>query len=268
MQRLIVTCACGERIQVPRSALGRTGLCPACERPVAITSQNAMPARTQATVIPAPAPASWPDGRGSSSPTEDAKRRFAEAVDLYFKQRYAEALTVFETLAGSFPGNEDIERGRGLCINALRRTQTLALEHQVTPQAQTPPPPPPPPPSQPPRAWHEAAQEQTLRHTTNAAPARQSVEQQAPESLDLDALKRLLVDKMAHGTTDDIQLRAAELAARVFGYVDADTKKRDVDELQSLLESGDGVAYVALLTVIRRPGNANDSRDGRRSRPQ
>jgi hypothetical protein len=201
----------------------------------------------------------WSDGRGSSS-TEDAKRRFAEAVDLYFKQKYAEALTVFETLAAQFPGNEDIERGRGLCVNALRRSPALALEHQPATPTPSPPPPPPPPPPRPQPVYEHAP-----RPAPATQPRRPDSKRQPPETLDLETLQRILLDKMVNGATEDIQLRAAELAARVFGYIDDDVE-RDSEDLQKLLESGDGVAYVALLTVLRKRSGPEKAPDQRRPR--
>ncbi|MBN2308734.1 MAG: hypothetical protein JXR94_07165, partial [Candidatus Hydrogenedentes bacterium] len=40
MRKLILTCDCGERMKVPRSAVGKTGVCPSCGRRIAITAGN------------------------------------------------------------------------------------------------------------------------------------------------------------------------------------------------------------------------------------
>ncbi|MBX7255448.1 MAG: hypothetical protein K1Y02_03715 [Candidatus Hydrogenedentes bacterium] len=175
MQRLVVTCVCGERIQVPRSAIGRTGLCPACERPITIRSQNATPARTQpapravevSPSVPVPASSVMPGPLAANRvmmAADDSKRRFSQAVDLYFNGRYAESLTLFDALVQEFPDLEEIKTGRALCLGALRKSPALALEHQPNdgrsqspirpmsgrqpqqPTPQAPPIPMPPPP--------------------------------------------------------------------------------------------------------------------------
>jgi len=64
-------------------------------------------------------------GGGEREPSEDAKRRFGEAVDLYHQQRYAEALAIFDSLAKQFPDNPNIETGRLQCLNAIKRPAAL-----------------------------------------------------------------------------------------------------------------------------------------------
>ncbi len=131
MKKIILTCdSCGQRMLVPRSAIGRTGLCPACGTTVHINSDNtstAGPARKGAF---AGATSWW---RGAGKANNDAKRQFGEAVDLYYLGRFAEALALFNVLARNFPGNPDIERGRIQCERALRNPgvgRRLALEDQ------------------------------------------------------------------------------------------------------------------------------------------
>ncbi|MFO7974402.1 MAG: hypothetical protein R6V12_07200 [Candidatus Hydrogenedentota bacterium] len=129
MRKLILTCgACGQRMQVPRSAIGRTGLCPACGATVRINSDNTTTAAPKQKGMFG-AGANWWQGGGKA--TDDAKRRFGEAVDLYYSGRFAEALAIFNGLARDFPNNPDIQNGRVQCEKALRRPgagRRLALE--------------------------------------------------------------------------------------------------------------------------------------------
>jgi hypothetical protein len=202
----MVLCVCGERIQVPRSALGRTGLCPACGRVIAITADSATTVKGPVPAKPASihnaAPlggASWNAGNGSANAVPpEAKRRFAEAVDLYFSQRYAQALSIFESLAEDYPDNSDIISGRQMCTAALRNRQPLALDHQSGSSTNLPVP------------IDGRAGEPVRR----LAPPTESI----PDSVVEDTLKHVLVEKMLNGADDRIQLRAAELAIRVFGF--------------------------------------------------
>ena len=69
--------------------------------------------------------------RGGGKANDDAKRRFGEAVDLYYSGRFAEALAIFNGLARDFPQNPDIQNGRIQCERALKRPgagRRLALE--------------------------------------------------------------------------------------------------------------------------------------------
>lgn len=127
MRKLVVTCQCGQRMQVPRSAVGKTGLCPSCGQSVTISNDNAAPTGP-AGGRPLNARQVWWNGQ-NAAPPEDARRKFGEAVDLYYNARYAEALAIFNALARQFPGNPDIENGRSQCMSALRRPR-MALEHQ------------------------------------------------------------------------------------------------------------------------------------------
>lgn len=131
MRKLILTCdSCGQRMQVPRSALGRTGLCPSCGASVRINNDT-----TTAAAPPQkgtlPNRASW--WREGGKTNDDAKRRFGEAVDLYYSGRFAEALAIFNGLSRDFPDNPDIQNGRVQCERALKRPgagRRLALEDQ------------------------------------------------------------------------------------------------------------------------------------------
>jgi nitroreductase len=130
MRKLVVTCECGQRMQVPRSAVGKTGLCPTCGQSITITNDNAQAAPSRGSRPLNNAKQSWWQGR--VAPTEEAKRRFGEAVDLYYGGRYAEALAIFDTLAKQYPGNPDIENGRLQCMKAMRRAPA-ALTGQTAP---------------------------------------------------------------------------------------------------------------------------------------
>lgn len=176
MRKLIVTCQCGQRMQVPRSAVGKTGLCPTCGQMVTISNDNAAPTGAGPK---GPRPLSsrqvWWQGR--VAPPEDAKRKFGEAVDLYYAGRYGEALAIFDALAKQFPDNPDIENGRTQCMAALRRPP-MAIEDRTGGSA--------------------------------AAPLRDG-------KLDEETVRRVILEKLLHGATESVQLQAAELAARLLG---------------------------------------------------
>jgi len=130
MRKMIVTCECGQRMQAPRSAMGKRGMCPSCGRTFIISPENATVAPPRNHVLGAK-PSWW---KGRNDPPEDAKRRFGQAVDLYYGQHYAEALAIFNALAQEFPGNPDIENGRSRCMSALKKRpaigRTLSLPNK------------------------------------------------------------------------------------------------------------------------------------------
>jgi hypothetical protein len=179
MRKLILTCECGQRMQVPRSAIGRKGICPGCGRTVSITGDNtsAVPNSKGGGGILGGAGQFWGKmtGRqgGGPEPSEDAKRRFGEAVDLYHQQRYAEALAIFNSLAKQFPDNPNIETGRQQCLNALKRPASLPISG--------------------------------------------SVRLLEGSKLDEDTVKRVVLEKLLSGATDSVQLQAADIAARILG---------------------------------------------------
>jgi len=119
MRKLVVTCQCGQRLQVPYSVLGRTGVCTTCGRTFEIQPDNA---RRDTPQVQHDAPtlreARWQRMQGVS---DDVRQLFGKAVDLYGQQRYAEALAILDSFAQRYPGNPDIEQARGQCIAALRR---------------------------------------------------------------------------------------------------------------------------------------------------
>ena len=160
-------------MQVPRSALGKTGLCPACSRAIPIRTDNTQPAPPTGAF--APFSNTTPQVAPPSSPAEDDKRRFGEAVDLYFARRYAEALAVFNSLATRLPDCPEVEMGRSLCLKALQTRPTFALEDKRAPSD--------------------------------------------PSQLTEDLIKKLLVHLMMNASSQEIQLKAAELACRVLGIL-------------------------------------------------
>ena len=112
MRKLVVTCECGQRMQVPRSAVGRKGMCPTCGKTIAITGSNATvePGRSGPPAKPRQfgMKRDWWQRSGQSADgqaPEDAKRRFGQAVDLYYSGKYAESLAIFNDLVRRFPGN-------------------------------------------------------------------------------------------------------------------------------------------------------------------
>ncbi|HRK34860.1 MAG TPA: hypothetical protein PLJ47_09735 [Candidatus Hydrogenedentes bacterium] len=199
MRRLMIHCSCGERIQVPQSALGKAGICPSCGTTIQITKENATPYRPgsgPSTAPPRqtsqPGERTWTGG-GANAP-DDVRRRFAEAVDLYFAKRYSEALVMFNALSALMPHDADIQMGQSMCLNALRKISPLGLGHEM--RAQLPAP-------------------------VESNPDRVEAILNGPTpDLDPNFFRRFLADKMLHGANDEIQLRAAELAAKILGYLD------------------------------------------------
>lgn len=119
MRKLVVTCQCGQRLQVPYSALGRTGVCTTCGRTVDIQPDNA---RRDTPQVQRDAP-TLREARWQRMPgvTDDVRQLFGQAVDLYGQQRYAEALAILDSFAQRYPGNPDIDQARAQCLAALRR---------------------------------------------------------------------------------------------------------------------------------------------------
>ncbi len=119
MRKLIVTCDCGQRLQVPYSALGRTGTCTTCGRTLQILPENAR--RESAHTYREAMTLRESRWQRMSTVSEDIRQLFGKAVDLYNQQHYAEALAILDSFAQRFPGNPDIEQARSQCIDALRR---------------------------------------------------------------------------------------------------------------------------------------------------
>ena len=125
MRKLIVTCECGQRLRVPYSALGKTGVCVTCGRTIQIMSGNTrregFTQRGEQSVL---RDSQWPRRTILS---EEDRQRFGKAVDLYAKQQYAEALAIFDAFLEKFPNNPEIEEARNQCLRALKRPR---LGHQ------------------------------------------------------------------------------------------------------------------------------------------
>jgi hypothetical protein len=186
MRKLIVSCDCGTKIRVPYSAIGRSGLCPECGRTVAITGARAVPSNGNDAADSGDGSTRARGirrlfGRGAKNEEEDAKRRFAKAVDLYFSHRYAEALAIFADLSRRFPGNADIASGHEQCLQALQAPPRLALKDESA----------------------------------------------AEGALDADTVRRTVLDKLLHGSTEQVQLQAADIACRMLGlYAGSGAKAR------------------------------------------
>ena len=171
MRKILVTCECGQQMKTPRSSLGKMGTCLACGRTMRITAGNTDP-------LPRSEKRDVPFGQASpgapvSDRTDDARRRFGQAVDLYRTKRYAEALAVFDELAREYPGNPEITHSREECIKAMRSTALLP------------------------------------------APSTRLL---AQSDLDEQTVRQIILDKLLNAPSDDIQLRAAELACKYLGY--------------------------------------------------
>lgn len=181
MRKLLVTCMCGERIQVPRSALGRTGLCPSCGRALKISSDNAAPMQSGNASATPHENVRIP---GPETTVEDAQLTFGKAVDHYYAGEIAQALVLFSRLRTLYPDREEIVRARTLCANAIRHATPL-----------------PPQPS------------------TQLLEASNADEPSPDEAADLTpaTIRKFILHKMLHGETELAQIQAAELAGRMVG---------------------------------------------------
>jgi hypothetical protein len=183
MRKLILTCHCGQKMKLPRSSIGKKGLCPGCGSEVDISASEARPENRS----------SAPKFSGTNLPQQhaqagaqdfslmDAKQAFGRATDLFFEHRYGEALSLFDSIALKFPGSPEIEDARRQCLAAMRRPN-LAL-----------------PPA--------------------GAVAAPSLALPAPQDKETvkNAVIHKLMEKMQGGASDEIQLRAAELIGQMMG---------------------------------------------------
>ncbi len=124
MRKLIVTCECGQRLRVPYSALGKTGVCVTCGRTIQIMAGNTRREGFSHRIEPSVLRDSQWQRRTILS--EEDKQRFGKAVDLYAKEQYAEALAIFDAFLEQFPGNPEIEEARNQCLRALKRPRLNA----------------------------------------------------------------------------------------------------------------------------------------------
>lgn len=172
MRKLIVTCQCGQRMQVPQSAFGKVGMCPTCGHTLRINNQN-----TSRPGGAAVGGAGRPFERSRMMDTsEQDKRRYGEAVDLCKSGRFGEALAIFEALARQYPGHPGIENGRSHCLRNLHGTAGL-LESDGR------------------------------------------IESVPQGGFDRKTVRQVILNKMLRGGSEEIQLQAAELAARILGMI-------------------------------------------------
>ncbi|MBI2435353.1 MAG: hypothetical protein HYV26_21055 [Candidatus Hydrogenedentes bacterium] len=225
MDKLSLVCACGQEMVVPESALGRSGLCPGCGQQIEITRDNTQPYRPRRRETGGRMLAvRRREVRQEDNHREEAWRNFATAVDLYNGRRYAEALTLLNTLLQHFPGNEHVETARDQCLEALQRTT------------------------------HSA-------HHYEGRPIDDGV-------LSPELVKSVVLDKMLNGATDEVQLQAAELAARLLGVLGGRQPETGETAL-ALPEAGTllGEPLSALLQEeVPANGGAKNTRKGRRGR--
>ncbi len=123
MEKLTLSCACGQEMLVPASAMGKVGLCPSCGAEIRIEASNTR-AREAAPVAERRAGSGLLGRQRAvakrvSEPREESWRKFAAAVDLYNAHRYAEALALLDTLLQDYPGNPHIEAARQECLQPL-----------------------------------------------------------------------------------------------------------------------------------------------------
>lgn len=118
MRRLYITCDCGQQMQVPRSAIGKMGQCPACGEKIPINHETTTRTPQPAASVGAASRSRW---GARNRPSIDAKQKFGRAVDLYCAGQYGEALALFDALQAEFPDSVEIERARRQCAEARSR---------------------------------------------------------------------------------------------------------------------------------------------------
>ncbi len=170
MSKFILTCQCGQRMRVPRSAVGRTGQCPACGRHIPITNDTLVPKNTSRSGG-GMRNAAFRTQRQGPGAREDDKQRFGQAVDLFYNKRYAEALSIFDLLASDYPGNAEIESARSECLRHMKR-----------------------------RSLGDSSEQLALPSTAE---------------INLATVKAIVLEKLAQGTRDEVQLQAATLALEI-----------------------------------------------------
>ncbi len=198
MRKVFLQCeACGQRMQVSRSAIGKKGMCPRCGKAIPITSQNTTPFypnREPEQPVNGGAPGSSRWKSRLFGPSDDAKQRFGMGVDLFCSGRYGEALAIFDSLARQFPSNPDIQSAREQCTKARNRT-AIPL------------------------------------------PGPESPSTQYAKNLDATSVKEAvlekLMSKMQYSASETIQLQAAELLLRLLpslqnGKVSSNDAKEEV----------------------------------------
>ncbi len=226
MRKLLVTCICKERIQVPCSALGRTGLCPSCGRSITITNDNAVPMNTFKYAGLADARQTFgndPAGAGVRADVgldpEEANRKYGEAVDYYFVGRYAQAIVIFNQLQSRLPKDPDIACGIRLCLSALRsRPPAMMIEHTGT--------------EIPGIGFDDEEAEP------------EAPEQPVQQTLTAQTVCDVIMDKLLNGSTEEVQLQAAELAGRMTGLLsDEPLDEQQAADFACTLDQDDTLAH-------------------------
>ena len=215
MRKLTLTCACGQRMLVPRSAVGKMGMCPSCGKHIHIGPDRVdpQPGRFRSGFLRRELTRGQ---RGASMASEEAKQRFGQAVDLFYAKRYAEALSLFDTLAKEFPGNPEVQSGRAQCLQFLNRL------------------------------------------TFSGAEARRALPDGA--ELDIDTVKRVVLDLLLHGARDEVRLQAAELASKLLG-IGADQSKESAGADTAATDRRDDAA--ALFEDFEAAKSDRDTREDR-----
>lgn len=211
MRKILVTCDCGQQMKTPRSSLGKMGTCLACGGTMRITAGNSSPLPKGGDNSRASQEAF---GVSASERTDDARRRFGRAVDMYRMKRYAEALAIFDELARDYPGNPEIRQSREECVRGMK---TMAL-----------------------------------LPATNG----QSV---VPVLPDMATIRQIVLDKVLHGSSDEIQLRAAELACKYFGFGEGGWAEKEHRENDRGSEGSSSV-------TVERASNVHPIRNGNGAR--
>ena len=120
MRKLSLICDCGQRMMVPESAIGQTGLCPNCGVEIDITAKNTRPykaaRRSGGLMVKA--------RRVKEEPKQSKQswREFAAAVDLYSAQRYAESLAILGGLLERHPDNPNVQVAIEQCMKSLQES--------------------------------------------------------------------------------------------------------------------------------------------------
>ena len=216
MRKIIVTCPCGQRMQVSRSAYGKIGICPKCNQQIRVGSNGAEPlALPSPDEAPSHNPGSAPfqfQGRRNSD-SEIAKRKFARAVDFFYHARYGDSLAVLDELRRDLPGNAQIETARARCLEALSAPPTTIKENK---RAAEPYCGAGVPPARSPANAEDAncgagvppahSRANTVTPPRDPAP---------PLELTAQAVHQTVLQLMTSGSTDSVRIQAAELASRI-----------------------------------------------------